>query len=1409
VFGSSRLPSSVRKASTSSQGHGESTLRTKSFSRSASKSSEMMSHELNGSPQQMKHSSTRNASKDGPAMFANSDPFQLSVSDPAYESSESILSRGRPIPSVHSSYGTPETHVPTGPDSSSARKSQYNPLLANPAKGSNLRTTSMQSLASDHDNPRLSTIDTRGTDQRAEFKRQSSARNLREQSSSLTATPAGNMQKYGAVTPTEEKRGFFKRVFGNSSSRPNLAMGDSQDPSLSRQGSVSNLNGQQASPAPSQAGSNAPSQQLNKKSSSFFRRKKKSIDNSSMPPALPPLAQNEVPASPSAGSLYKVMDPYLTGSPSSPAKMVARDTAYEPRFRKMEADSPSATTEDSNDPDIFHSGYADSPEVSLNVASAGAESDPRRPSAAPSSYSVSSNVHPIMSKAQQPGSPDAKMKVKRKDKPAPLDPQAFFQDLNESDSRFDRSGRLESNASMMALKSPTGPLISPMGALNLTSSPLMASISPRMGSSRSPTSSPIIASHAEGVTEIRPQLIVDTAPSVKRESGPSSGKAANERVWLEPSPVDDRSSLMSPGDVSPLESHVSANITSPIELGLGLYPGQTMPDAEGISPSVDEGLSPFDRRGSDAPRNMSVFTTATSMTAEQDERDRALQIYEGKDILVMRGQACAWLGENKIANAAVLSVFMEIFNFTGKTILGGMRMLCEKLALKGESQQVDRVLDAFATRWCECNPEHGFQIKDVVHTICYSILLLNTDLHMADIESKMTRAQFTKNTLPTIKRIVADAPPEAFERPVKRPAAGQKPGLPWQDSTGSIPDAPGSPAMQQPEAQQDKRRSVDSRRPTLTKRMSWSFGLTKDEHDDWSPPHSGSTALIDERFDGKPTEWHFELESILKSFFTAIKSEPLPMYKEKKQSFAGQDGRPRRAGSIKSVAPSEMSMRSKKTGFHSMSSRWTKKAGIHNKFYASSTMASSRTSFDDNSSVFSPAGGSTWSRYSQNKSMTTVSSDGMNTYADQGFQQSIGFANALSQSNARDDPEVEDDNVSFNPQKFLIEDETLELAGAPWAKEGILKHKHHLEASDKKAKERNWSECFAVIEKGYLRLFSFNSKGGKSGSLGIRKQVPRGKAASLAPSVVGGGNWMQNAEQLGSFLLRQTIASTLPPPGYSKARPHVWALSLPSGAVHLFQVGTAEIASEFMNTANYWSARLSKEPLTGGVDNIEYGWSENIVNAALLGNNGSGSPEIPSLPPSRHGATHSAHNSMSMPPPHSHRQSIASSMRGSVDLPSGMIRSRLPGDKAHLDDWKPPVQSMMASQLMEVDQLKALKDYITSIEGDLSRHNELRQALSLAVSSFPFPLIISKLLLIRCAVHPPPPEPRQSHLQLGEEILVPAARNHQVPDIYRRAGLCADAETGHLRRARGAGEGEGGARGAQEGALGGRGQSAR
>ena len=86
-----------------------------------------------------------------------------------------------------------------------------------------------------------------------------------------------------------------------------------------------------------------------------------------------------------------------------------------------------------------------------------------------------------------------------------------------------------------------------------------------------------------------------------------------------------------------------------------------------------------------------------------------------------------------------------------------------RLLLKGESQQLDRLLESLAKRWFECNPENGmkdvgvstvlpsFNI-DVAHALAYSIFLLNTDLHVVDISSsqRMTRQQFVRNTMSTI-----------------------------------------------------------------------------------------------------------------------------------------------------------------------------------------------------------------------------------------------------------------------------------------------------------------------------------------------------------------------------------------------------------------------------------------------------------------------------------------------------------------------------------------------------------------------------------------------------------------------------------------------------------------------------------
>lgn len=453
--------------------------------------------------------------------------------------------------------------------------------------------------------------------------------------------------------------------------------------------------------------------------------------------------------------------------------------------------------------------------------------------------------------------------------------------------------------------------------------------------------------------------------------------------------------------------------------------------------------------------------------------------------------------------------------------------------------------------------------------------------------------------------------------------------------------------------------------------------------------------LVNTPFVGTVRAWEQQVESVLKEFYSSIQKERLPLHgapPEKEVSrmtssnFLGPTtSMLRRSPSTISKSGSDIFPRGRSADSRHGAARWSSKPRSRGaRLYPPSMMGSSRTSLDDQSSVLSPTASSTWSKYSLGK-FTSASVDSFGSEYPRGeYQQSIGFANALSQAIIREDSATS--VYSFDePERTtpLLEDETLALAGAPWAKEGSVKHKHHLDAVDKRAKDRNWNECFAVIQQGWMRLFSFNN------TTKSMRQKAKQRSGGV---VVGGGNWTENAEEIWKFMLRQTIASALPPPGYSKSRPHVWALSLPTGAVHLFQAGTPEIVREFVSTANYWSARLSKQPLVGGISNIEYGWSEAVINSALINS------ENRSPPPSS-GAP---------------RPSIQSSIRSSID--QGTIRPKLPADRVHISDWSPPQQSMVASNLSEEDQLKALQAYVKNVEDDLQRHNELRSAMNLAFS---------------------------------------------------------------------------------------------
>jgi hypothetical protein len=1132
--------------------------------------------------------------------------------------SNGILDRGRPIPSMFSTYEIhcPEPRVPGGPSKANATKEQ----------ASTNNSDIPQSIR----------------DQALEFVRQS---NMRAQSPSnmldhpqtnSSASVLSSLSKQSSPHDTPKERpGFFRRVFG-SSTRTN-SFPDQQRPNVREQSVQSSE--RTASPVPTKPLPNPvdPPQNVITKKASFFRRRKKSITDAPPPPPLPNLvASSQIkdqppPVSPGASSLRMVMDSYLGDSDCQWNKT---DSDYlkpldTPTSQPNHSSILSHGTDESSELDMFHSGYTPPPDASIRRVGV----EPLEPRAN-GSKSVTPNAR------QQPFKSPKLDDMERNfgGVEERLQPERTRPDLLQSKSFLSDTSDADDSRAPSIISALSDTYLGPPGAF----SPV------------SPMATPV------------------------------------ERFVASPT------SDLEDGPVSPM-SHFFENSRD----GLGLPFERMRAPQSYVVPNHESDLPSFTVDGQIIRPSVEVargmLGTIDEPTA--DERERARQIYQGEEHQTLKDEAAPWLGDKNPVSARTLTAYMDLYDFAGRNILSGLRALCDRLVLKGESQQVDRILDAFSRRWDECNTYNGFKGPGVVHAICYALLLLNTDQHMADIQHKMTRSEFIKNTMPAVK----SAAEVATIRPTRSPS---RPSLPWSDTTTKSPD-------------DDDRSSIEFKRPN--KRLSFRPGIGRFETDPGPGEHGeiGSiNHLVTRPFEGPEQKWLAEVELVLKAFYSSIVSLALPLHgSQNSKEHAGSHspanltvaGNLRRSGSVISKAPSEgFSYRSKRNN-SALSSHWAApKNRSRQKVYPASTVGSTRTSIDDGQSVWSPsAQSSMWSKISMGRTQTTMSVESFAVHPD--FKQSLGFTNALSQAIIRE--ESAGDTESVMKIGTGLEDESLELAGAPWAKEGMVKHKHHLDGPEKKAKERSWSETFAVVEKGYLHLFNFNRATTKINDMRSTKRQlsKRGKTAGAAPSVVGGGNWTDNADETDQFLLRQSLATVLPHPGYSKTRPHVWALSLPTGAVHLFNVGTAEIAEEFASTVNYWSARLSKEPLVGGVDNIEYGWSENIINPALVGN-GNGEPLTKPLSRATGNHTHSASvNSIG-------KQSMQSTVRGSFDQTFGS-RSRLPGDRAHIADWKPPAASMLPSQLLECDQLRSLKAYVAQVENELERHNELRTAVNIAFSN--------------------------------------------------------------------------------------------
>lgn len=262
----------------------------------------------------------------------------------------------------------------------------------------------------------------------------------------------------------------------------------------------------------------------------------------------------------------------------------------------------------------------------------------------------------------------------------------------------------------------------------------------------------------------------------------------------------------------------------------------------------------------------------------------------------------------------------------------------------------------------------------------------------------------------------------------------------------------------------------------------------------------------------------------------------------------------------------------------------------------------------------------------------------------------------------------------------------------PYFKEGVVMRKHLLETATQKAKHREWRECYLEVgQEGDLKMYALqqpqligdkslfrhssvltfnNQQGG-----GIEKNSNGAKPYSSSFNGPNNAKWAASSQLIGTITLNHTLSNPLPPPGYNRQRPHVFAIQQSDGGVYLFQAASAEQTQEWVATCNYWAARESKEPLPGGVGNMEYGWGVCLHDVIL----------------------------------------DLDAMRNGYDQKQYINSNTSDPDSVYVHDWLPPGPTMISSQLDEREQFDVLQKHLNELNNEINQHRDIKAKILIKV----------------------------------------------------------------------------------------------
>ncbi|KAG5279662.1 hypothetical protein AALO_G00080230 [Alosa alosa] len=100
-----------------------------------------------------------------------------------------------------------------------------------------------------------------------------------------------------------------------------------------------------------------------------------------------------------------------------------------------------------------------------------------------------------------------------------------------------------------------------------------------------------------------------------------------------------------------------------------------------------------------------------------------------------------FLGEREDMHLKILKAFVDLHEFSDLNLVQALRQFLWSFRLPGEAQKIDRMMEAFATRYCNCNAG-VFQSTDTCYILSFAIIMLNTSLHNPNVKDKPNLDRF-------------------------------------------------------------------------------------------------------------------------------------------------------------------------------------------------------------------------------------------------------------------------------------------------------------------------------------------------------------------------------------------------------------------------------------------------------------------------------------------------------------------------------------------------------------------------------------------------------------------------------------------------------------------------------------------